>query len=507
MARPFRSVLAAFLSLATCALLPAAASSAAADTVVIAQGVDASTLDPLKLSITADTNVQSQMFDPLAKRDASGKLVPVLATSWGRISPTVWRFRLRKDVKFWNGDPFTSADVKFTVEKIQDPAYHSQQDTRVDTVARVETPETYTVDMVTKRPTPLPPAITRQIFIVDSKYWMQHGDQYMVEHPMGTGAYLFKEWVKDDRVTLEGNPNYFGGEPKIKHVILRPIPDGATRVSALRAGEVDLITNVPFQYALILTGGQNTRMTSARSDRILYVAFNLRQPGPQNNKLVRQALNYALDVPLLIKSVLGGRAFEDPEPIPPNYFGYDPRIKPYVHDLAKARALLAEAGFPDGKGLSLVLNGPIGRYAADKELTQAIAAQLSATGATVTPHSQEWTSYIQQANRRALVNMFMLGWGNITYDADNTLAAQLNSNGLTSTYHDEQVDKWTDDAKYELDPKKREALYHKIFEKIRDDAPWLFLFQYEDLYATSKRLQWDARSDEYIYCVDMKLRA
>ncbi|MBV8151751.1 MAG: hypothetical protein JO101_07685 [Candidatus Eremiobacteraeota bacterium] len=498
--------LTALLAVLASALPLQGATAAASDTVVIAQGVDASTLDPIKFSITADTNVQCQMFDPLAKRDASGKLAPALATAWKRISPTTWQFKLRRDVRFWNGDPFTSADVKFTVEKILDPAYHSQQDTRVDTVARVETPDPYTALLVTKKPTPLPPAITRQIFIVDSKYWLAHGDQYMVEHPMGTGAYTFKEWVKDDHVAMDANPAYWGGEPAIKHVVFKPIPDSAARVSALRAGDVDLITNVPFQYALILTGGRNTRMTSARSDRILYVAFNLRQPGPQNDRAVRQALNYALDVPLLIKSVLGGRAYEDPEPIPPNYFGYDPSIKPYPHDLAKAKTLLAQAGYPDGKGLNLVLNGPIGRYAGDKDLLQAIAGQLGATGAQVTARPQEWTSYIQQANHRALSNLFMLGWGNITFDADNTLASQLVSSGLTSTYHDADVDRWTEEAKYELDVKKREAIYHRVFRKIHEDAPWLFLFQYEDLYATSKRLDWNARSDEYLYCTEMKLR-
>lgn len=483
-----------------------AVSAPPADTVVISQGVDVDTLDPIKFSITASTNVHAQIFDPLAKRDASGKLVPVLATSWKLVAPTVWEFKLRRDVKFSNGDPFTSADVKFTVEKILDPAYRSQQRTRVDTVDRVETPDPYTVRMVTKKPTPLPPAITRPIFMVDAKYWREHGDQYMTEHPVGTGAYVLRSWHRDDQLVLDANSTHWGGAPAIAHVIFKPIPDGAARVSALRAGETDLITNVPVQYTLILTGGQNTRMTSAKSDRVLYVAFNLTKPGPQTNKLVRQAFNYALDVPLLIKSVLGGRAFEIATPVPPGFFGYDPTVPFYKHDLAKAKALLAQAGYPNGQGLEMILNAPIGRYAGDKELGQAIAGQLSETGAKVTSRAQEWGSYIHQAETRSLVNMFMLGWGNITYDADNTLASQLVSDGLTSTYGDPQVDKWVTDAKYELDSKARQAIYSKVFHKIHDDAPWLFLFQYEDLYATSKRLEWQARSDEYLYCTDMKLR-
>ncbi|HZW54429.1 MAG TPA: ABC transporter substrate-binding protein, partial [Candidatus Elarobacter sp.] len=354
-------------------------------TVTITQGVDATTLDPLKASVTTDTNVQAQLYDTLARRSPDGSaLVPQLATSWKRIAPAVWEFKLRRGVTFSNGDPFTSADVKFTVEKILDPAFKSQQVPRVDTVARVETPDPYTVHFVTKRPTPLPPAITRPVFIADAKFWQEHGDAYMVEHPMGTGPYVLKSWRRDEALELDANPRYWGGAPPVAHVIFKPIPEAGTRVSALRTGATDLITNVPFQYATLLAGGTATRMASARSVRVLYIAFNTLQPGPQP--------------------------------------------------------------------------------------------------------------------------MYMLGWGNITYDADNTLSSQLVSDAVSSTYANPAVDKLTDAARYELDPAKRKALYAKALRIIHDDAPWLFLFQYEDLYATSKRLQWQPRPDEGIYCTEMRLR-
>jgi peptide/nickel transport system substrate-binding protein len=346
-------------------------------TVTITQGVDAATLDPLKASITTDTNVQAQLFDTLARRSADGSsLVPQLATSWKQVAPSVWEFKLRRGVTFSNGDPFTSADVKFSVEKILDPAYKSQQVPRVDTIARVETPDAYTVRFVTKRPTPLPPAITRPIFIADAKYWQEHGDAYVADHPVGTGPYTLRAWHRDDALELDANPHYWGGTPAIGHVIFKPIPEAATRVSALRTGAADLITNVPYQYATLLEGGTTTRMTSARSVRVLYIAFNTLQPGPQQNRLVRQALNYAIDVPAIIKAVLGGRAYELGEPVPPNFFGYDPKLAPYKHDPAKAKALLAEAGYPEGKGLSLTLFAPQGRYNGDKEVALAVGGQL-----------------------------------------------------------------------------------------------------------------------------------
>ena len=503
-----RPVLAAAACAAVLALgMPPPAAALDASTVVISQGVDVTTLDPIKASVTPDTNVQEQIFDTLARRSADGAtLIPQLATSWRRVEPTVWEFKLRRGVTFSNGDPFTSADVKFTVEKILDPAYKSQQVPRVDTVARVDTPDPYTVRFVTKRPTPLAPAITRPIAIVDATYWRAHGDAYMTEHPVGTGPYVLASWRRDDALELAANAKWWGGAPKIEHVVFKPIPEAGTRVSALRTGATDLITNVPFQYATLLAGGANTRMASAKSVRVLYVMFNTLQPGPQQNVLVRQALNYAIDVPAIVKAVLGGRAFELGEPIPPNFFGYDPSIAPYRHDAAKAQALLAKAGYPDGRGLSLTLYAPQARYNGDREVALAIAGQLQAAGVHVDVRTQEWGTYFDQVRQRRLSPMWMLGWGNITYDADNTLSSDLASDGSTSTWSNAAFDKLVDAARYELDPSKRRALYAKALRIVHDEAPWLFLFQYEDLYATSKRLQWEPRSDEAIYCTEMRLR-
>ncbi len=506
MRRPLLALAAGTLAVAVAA---SAAPLAAADAgnVTISQGVDATTLDPIKASVTTDTNIQEQLFDTLARRSADGSaLVPQLATSWKRVEPTVWEFKLRRGVTFSNGDPFTSADVKFTVEKILDPAYKSQQVPRVDTIARVETPDPYTVRFVTKRPTPLAPAITRPVFIVDAKVRREHDDAYAADHPVGTGAYVLTSWHRDDALEMDANPKYWGGAPAVKHVVWRPIPEAGTRVSALRTGATDLITNVPFQDATILAGGANTRMASAKSVRVLYIMFNTLQPGPQQNVLVRQALNYALDVPAIVKAVLGGRAYELGEPVPPNFFGYDPKIAPYAHDEAKAKALLAKAGYPDGKGLALTLYAPQGRYNGDKEVALAVAGQLQAAGVRVDVRPEEWVSYYRQALGRSLSPMFMLGWGNITYDADNTLGSTLTSDATTSTYANPALDRLVDQARYELDAGKRKALYAKAMRIVHDDAPWLFLFQYEDLYATSKRLQWQPRPDEAIYCTEMRLR-
>ena len=488
------------------------APAAAADsTITISQGVDPVTMDPLKRTITPTDNVVNNLFDTLLRRDPQGKLIPWLATSWRRTSPTVWEFKLQRGAKFWNGDPLTSADVKFSVEKILDPAQASEQTPFVSTIDHVETPDPYTVRYVTAKPAALIPANPWYVRIVDAKYWKEHGDDighssgYQAEHPMGSGAYVFKSWRKDEQVALDANPNWWHARPAVEHVLFKPIPEAAARVAAVRTGETDLITNVPAQYQLQLAAGSKTRLESARSVRVLFVAFNTLKPGPQQNKLVRQAFNYALDVPAILKTVLGGRGYADPTPLPPNFFGFDPSVPFYRHDLAKAKTLLAQAGYPDGKGLEMVLNAPLGRYNKDKEVAEAIAGQLSQTGAHVTTKIQEWTSYVNMTSQRALTPMYELGWGSNSYDADNTLVPLFRTGERLSTYANPELDKLLGAARFELDVKKRQAIYSKALALIHDEAPWLFLFQYEDLYATSKRLVWRARGDELIFCDEMRL--
>jgi len=497
--------LAAFIIAATGGSVTLTPAGAADTTITISQGVDPVTMDPLKRTITPTTNVHYSLFDTLIRHDRDGKLVPWVATSWRRIAPTVWEFKLRHDVKFWNGDPLTSTDVKFSIEKIKDPGEGSEQGPRVATVDHVDTPDPYTVHYVTAKPTAMIAGYPWEVFIVDSKYWKEHGDAYEAEHPMGSGAYIFKSWRKDESLVTDSNPNWWHGRVPIDHAIWKPIPEAAARVAALRTGETDIITNVPAQYQIQLSGGRNTKLESARSVRVLFFAFNTLKPGPQQNKLVRQAFNYAIDVPALVKTVLGGRGYEAATPLPPNFFGYDSKIPFYRHDLAKAKALLAQAGYPDGKGLDMVLNAPIGRYNKDKEIAEAVAGQLSQTGAKVTTKIQEWTQYVNQTSNRSLTPMYELGWGNDSYDADNTLTSLFTTGARLSTYSNPELDKLVAEARYEIDPQKRQAMYSKALAIIHEEAPWLFLFQYEDLYASSKRVVWQARGDELFYLDEMKL--
>ncbi|GAC1659025.1 MAG: hypothetical protein NVS4B13_02970 [Candidatus Elarobacter sp.] len=220
---------------------------------------------------------------------------------------------------------------------------------------------------------------------------------------------------------------------------------------------------------------------------------------------MRQAINYAVDVPAIVKNVLGGRGYEISSPIPPNYFGYDASVAGYKHDPAKAKTLLAKAGYPDGKGLALTINAPIGRYNRDREVAEAVAGQLQSVGIQATVRPQEWVTYSDQVNRRALTPMYELGWNQPSADADGVITALFTSNAPLSCYSNPEIDKLTDQARGELDQAKRKALYKRIATILNDDAPWIVMFLYEDLYATSKRLHWHPRGDEYIRAYEMSL--
>jgi peptide/nickel transport system substrate-binding protein len=496
-------VLTVFAALA----LSSAGSVRAADTTItISQGVDADTLNPLATTITPTFNVVQHVYERLADFGSRpGDYEPKLAVSWKRINPTTEEYKLRRGVTFSNGDPFTSADVKFTVDWIKNPANNSKQTPYVRDIDRVETPDAYTVHFISKTPLAIPPGLQNPLFIVDAKYFQARGNAYVAEHPVGTGPYVLHEWKRDDQASFDANPKWWGGRPKIDHVVFKPIPEAGARVAALRTGATDLITNVPPQYQIQLTGGANTKLESTRSLRQLFIAFNTLQPGPQQNKLVRQAINYAVDVPAIVKNVLGGRGYEISSPIPPNYFGYDASVPGYKHDAAKAKALLAKAGYPDGKGLALVLNAPIGRYNRDREIAEAISGQMQAVGIATTLRPQEWVSYSDQLNRRALTPMYELGWNQPSADADGVITALFTTAAPLSCYSNPEIDKLTDQARGELDVAKRKALYKQIAIILHEEAPWIVMFEYEDLYATSKRLHWQPRGDENIRAYEMSL--
>src|SRR5213593_2173130 len=226
---------------------PAAAQTTQKKELVVAQGGDVAAFDPHQSTSSNDIRISFNIFDNLTNRRPDGKLAPGLATEWKLQGQTTWVFKIRQGVKWHNGDPFSSADAKFSIERTYDPAAKMRVNTVFTTVDRIEAPDPATLIIHTKKPDPLLPA--RLGFyggqIVPKKYLEASSPDILNQKPIGTGPVRFVSWTKDDRVVLEANPDYWGGRVDFDRLIVRALPEMAPRVAALLKGEVDLITQVP----------------------------------------------------------------------------------------------------------------------------------------------------------------------------------------------------------------------------------------------------------------------
>ena len=497
--------------------VPAAGHAAPEGKVVIAQGVDPSTLDTMNQAETPASVVAEHIYNKLIERDASLKVVPVLAAELPKLlAPTVWEIKLRKGVKFHNGEEFNAESVKFSLERVKTPALRGSSNFKP--IDHVEIVDAYTVKVHTSKPWPIFVVALNQsqAGMYPPKAFAGKDSAYISKNPIGTGPYKFVHWSKDEEIVVEANEGYFRGAPKIKTVVFKPIPDDAVRVAALQNGEVDVAVNIPPHLANIIANHPKLFLSTAPSVRTIQLMFYTHQfdgqnklvgpyQGPTADKRVRQALALALDVDEIIKGVLDGKAQRVATMLPSMHFGYDPTLKPVKQDLAKSKKLLTEAGFPSG--LEITLNGPQGRYVRDKEVLEAVAGQLNKVGIKATMHTYEFVNYL---NNMVYVHkagpVWLIGWGQGMMDAEGIYVPLFRSGNIFSNYYNPDFDGMVDQAQTMMDEKQRLAQYHRINKLWIEDQAAVPLYQQIDLYGASKRLNWKARSDELIKAYDMSLK-
>ena len=500
-------------------LCPVAVAAAPEGKVVIAQGVDPTTLDMTNQQEQPASNVGAQIFESLLERDQSLKLVPALAAEMPKlVGPTTWEFKLRKGVKFHNGEDFTAESVKFSVERLINPANKLRGSSSFAPIDRVEIVDTYTVKIHTKKPWPvfLSHIALRQVAMYPPKEYAGKDTAAISKNPIGTGPYRFVRWAKDEEIVMEAFPGYWGGAPKIKTVVFKPIPDDAVRVAALQNGEIDVAVNIPPHLAGIIERHPKIFLSTAPSIRTIQLMIYTHQMdanhkpigpynGPTADKRVRQALAYAIDADEIIKGVMDGKAVRVATMLTSLHFGYDPALKPVKQDLARAKKLLAEAGYPNG--LEIVLNGPQGRYVRDREVAEAVAGQLTKAGIKTTLRTHEFVSYL---NNMVYVHkagpVWLIGWGHPSLDAEAIYVPLFKSPNLFVNWHNEDFNGMVEEAQSQMDEKKRLAQYHRINKLWIEEVPAIPLYQQIDLYGANKRLAWKARSDELIRAYDMGLK-
>jgi peptide/nickel transport system substrate-binding protein len=481
--------------------------------IVISQPAEATTMDPGRSTQVLTVNYFVNMYDTLTRWDAALQLTPGLATSWKTVNDTTWEFTLRPNVKFHDGSPFTSEDVKATLERNMQPG-KTVVTPGFTTIEAVQVTGPLTIRILTKKPDPLIAVRMAQMGsqILPARLTTVDGVKELARRPVGTGAYRFVEWVKDERLVMQANHDWWGWEgkaPGVERAIWKPIPDDFPRIIALEKGDVDIITNVPPDRMKSIADGKGTRLVTVPSSRYVALSVNSTQP-PLSDKRVRQALAYALDVPALIRNLYAGMGKPYGGGLADTDFGYNSALKPYPYDPAKARALLAQAGFPNGIDVTIYFGN--GTMVNDKALMEAIVDMWSKVGIRAKLEMMEMGARQRMNNERAVPpsGLFLGNPQSTLLDADGSLWRIFHPTGFNGKYwvgsqpgHRFYELKYQ--ARYTLDPKKRKALYTEATAIFHEEKPSVELFQEVVVYGTSRRVSFKPRADFRLIVSEMTL--
>jgi len=487
------------LALAASMLLPVTTATAEAADLVVGRSASTTAMDPGFLREAA--TIVDNIFDTLVMRDKDMKLVPGLATSWTAIDDTTWEFKLREGVKFHNGEAFDAEAVKFTLDRVLDPAAKSPTVSYIRTIASVDVVDPSTVRIKTNGPDPLLPTRMSRYpaYIVPPKYVKEVGNDKFATHPVGTGPYKFVEFIPDQHVILEANKDYWRGAPSIDKVTWRSIPDGTARVTALLTGEVDIIEKVPVDLLPLIKESPDADLVQVKNGGLtIYLGLTMKEK-PLDSVKVRQALNIAIDRKSIVDNILQGMAAPRGTQVGPADFGYKDVPVP-AYDPAKAKALLAEAGYPNGFSIKMQSSHI---YIKDSEVAQAIAQQYGDIGVKIDQEVLDWSVYAQQVPRKGPI--FMLGWGSTqTLDADAAVYAIMKTGEPYSTASIPEMDKLLDESRAIVDPAKREAVLAQIQDLAAKDVPLIPLYQEDALYGKAKSVTFEGRPDARIPIFDIR---
>ncbi|HWN14157.1 MAG TPA: ABC transporter substrate-binding protein [Candidatus Dormibacteraeota bacterium] len=458
---------------------PALAQTTQKKELITAQSGDVSKFDPHYSTSSNDVRVSFNLFDNLTSRHPDGKLYPGLATEWKLEGPTTWRFKLRQGVKFHNGDPLTSADVKYSIERTYDPAAKTMVATVFGTIEKVDAPDASTIVITTKKPDPLLAA--RLAFyggqVVPKKYLESVGSDAFNAKPVGSGPVRFSSWVKDDRAVLEANPDYWGGKIDMDRWIMRPIPETAPRIAALLKGEVDAITQLPPDQEERVAGNASTRVAGALYAGLYVLAVNSKRP-PLDNPLVKQALSLAIDREAIVKELWRGRGVVPNGPIAKGDNHFDASLPPLAYNPAEAKARLQKAGY---KGEEIFIETTVAYVSQDKAMAEAIAAMWKDVGVNVKVEVIEYSVRAQKNREKSFKGVFWSDPTSTLSDPDGMMWRLLGPGGPQDYWREAKFDELGNAARFSVDEKFRGQSYKEMTKIFLEHLPWLPVIQpYED---------------------------
>jgi peptide/nickel transport system substrate-binding protein len=481
------------------------------DTLTVALVSIIDTLDPHMHFERVGILININMFDSLLHKNTKLEYEPSLATSWKALSDTQWEFKLRKSVRFHNGEVMTAEDVKYSFDRVLEPGKEKKRSPQYGNVraikeVRIVNPET--IHILTDKPFPL--LLERLVFfpIVPKKHIEKVGDQAFGDSAtVGTGPWRLVEYKRGQHIRLEAFDQHWRGKPPFKNLTIRGIPEVATQVAELKTGGVDIIRNVSADLVPDLKAHTQTYVSSAPILRTHYVHFDMRTE-PFNKKAVRQAANYAIDREAIVQKMMAGLGRVVPTVVHPAAFGYDPAVTPYSYDPKKAKELLAQAGYPNGVDITLHSS-----FVEFRPVFEVIAQMLTDVGIRTTPRMWDpgpaWNKFFQTEGKAT--HGYYGSWGYYSvFDADAILHPLYHTEpgGWVGKWYIrvEGLDPLIDQARSTVDQNIRKRTYSQIIRLLREESPSIFLFHQFDTLGVSKRVDYQARGDEWLWLFDAKPR-
>ena len=472
-----------------------------AETLRWARSGDSLTLDPHAQNEGPTHALAHQLYEPLLQRDMAGQIIPGLATSWRALddNPNVWRFQLRAGVKFHGGEDFTADDVVFSVKRAK--LETSDMKGLLNSVVDVRKVDDLTDDIETSGANPLLINNLTNLFMMDQGWTESNGSAvpqdfangqttYAAANANGTGAYQLVSRTPDERTVLKANPNYWGVGQfplEVSEIIYTPIQSAATRVAALLSGEVDFVQDIPVQDLGRVDATSDLKVVTAAQNRVIFFGMNqgkadldsdnVQGKNPFADVRVRQAMNMAINRDAIKQVVMRGQSDPTGVIMPPFVNGWTPALNEIpAGDMAKAKSLMADAGY--GDGFEVTLNCPNDRYINDEAICQATVGMLGQIGIKVNLDAKPKAQHFPLIQNKT-TEFYMLGWGVPTFDSHyifNFLVhtsegdrGPWNNTGYSNT----DVDQMIVSLESETDLAARDATIGKIWNQVQQDVVYL----------------------------------
>jgi len=514
---------------ATIGLVAAAAMSpASSQTLRYANQGDLKSLDPYTLKETTTIAHHAHIYEGLVSRGKDLKIAPGLAESWETLDPTHWRFHLRNNVKFHNGDPFTADDVIFSAQRVR--ANGSNFTSNVPADAKFVKVDDHTVDVMLGSPNPILTSQWDGWYIMDKKWCEENNSvaptpasattpSYASLHENGTGPFFVESHQPGVKTVFKPYPNWWGKpEHNLKEIVFTPIGSDATRVAALLSGEVDVVEPVPLQdIARVNSSGTATVMTGPElrtiflgmdqsRDELLY--SNVKGKNPFKDIRVREAFYKAIDIELIKNRVMRGLSTPSALMIAPQLFALSKEFTRPKFDPDGAKKLLTEAGYPDG--FEVTMDCPNDRYVNDSAICQAVVGMLARIGVKIDLLAQPKQQYFAKVLKPGgyQTSLFLLGWTPATMDSHNVLHDIMGCRGDPADaargeanlggYCNKQLDALTDKVLVETDAAKRDQLIKQAFEIGIKDYSYIPLHQQALAWGVSKKVKLTQRADNQV---------